>query len=103
MKHTKIYPLSDGSKLKIIVYLRTDVSRDSYSWIFDLSSCEKGKRTWTSSVDTNTFWFKTQTLEDRALFIKSEIFRIAGEERLQEVADELVNILKFKSHDFLKE
>lgn len=103
LKHEKIFPLEDGSKLKVIAFMRVDsYGRDEVSWNFGIYSCAKGKRTWVNSINTESFSFKQMSMDERNALVKTEAIQIAGMERLQEVADELLGLLKFKADEFLK-
>lgn len=103
LKHEKIYTLEDGSKLKVIAFMRVDsYGMDEASWSFGIYSCAKGKRIWVNSINTESFSFKQMSMDERNALVKTEAIQIAGVVRLQEVADELLGLLKFKPDEFLK-
>lgn len=86
MKHEKIIRRGDGSKVRIIVELRVELFRDSHSWEFSVDLCQKGKRTWLSSCDSES---SKRESEERALeaLIVSQIWQERDPDKVDDLPE----------------
>jgi len=99
MKHEKIYILEDKSKLKVTAELITsNYSGSKASWSFYAQTCAKGKRTWISVAGLNTYChtYRTMSMDERRVYEFNQVVEAVGAEKLQETADELLELLRFK-------
>ena len=94
MKHEKIFRLDDGSRVKVIASLDSSSILGDLEWDFFALTCGKGKRTWTSPVDTNQHSYREKTMKERRDFARSKYSELVTKEMVEETANELWNKLK---------
>lgn len=94
MTHELILKRPDGSKVKIIVRFY-ELSRNDYRYMVDVLSCEKGKRTFVSVVNTDDYEYRAQSFpEGREEWAMRKYMEVATKEEILQAKLELWNKLK---------
>lgn len=93
MKHEKIIKREDGSRVKIVVDVVAISHRDIEFRSYVLT-CEKGKRTWRGTYDSNLHSYRKLSMEDRRELERKSQFSVASEKEVLDAKLELWQKLK---------
>jgi hypothetical protein len=94
MMHEKILKRDDGSRVKIKVSLNNYLSRGNLQYSTMVFSCEKGKRTWRSTFNSDDYTYRKLSMDGRREFEYKSQFNIVTEIELQQARLELWEKLK---------
>ena len=85
MKHEKIIRKDDGSRVKIVVSVSTDIWRGSdVDYTISVEICEPKKRTFKAVVDCNTYAYRGLSLEDRRQYCLEKNIEFAGKDAINQ-------------------
>ena len=90
MTHEKIIRRDDGSRVKIMVRLSAEWSRESYLWDFECYKCDAGKRTFYQPFVDRGYLPRHMTAEQREAERKRNNLTLASEEEVLDVMRELL-------------
>jgi len=94
-RHEKIFKLDDGSRMKILVTAWADFRGVEYNYSVYTSAYKK--RSWNDAVDRSLTSFREMSVTERTKEVLKQQIKVAGRDRMMEVALELWNNLKPKA------
>ena len=94
MNYDKILKREDGSRVKIDVRISDNLRYGRLEYSTETSSCEKGKRTWIKTYNTDCYKYRRLSMDERRIFEYDSQFNLVTEIELQEARLELWNKLK---------
>lgn len=94
MRYQKIIRRDDGSRVRINVEMASEWLSDKVNWSFSVDTCEKGKRTWLSPCDENSYSFRRLSTSDRERAIVEESLRRASSAEIEAAMVELWELIR---------
>lgn len=92
-RHEKIIKRKDGSRVRIIVDL-IDFSYGNPTYRAIIHICEKRKRTWRSTFDSNCYAYRELSMEERRKHEHESQLKFISEDELLQAKLELWETLK---------
>jgi hypothetical protein len=93
MRHEKVFKRDDGSKVRLTVELNVDFGSSKPRWYLRCDTCNKGKRTWLSTVEDDYFFRKLSHDGKRQHITKVALLHVS-ENELTQTMEELWQQLK---------
>lgn len=93
MNHEKIFSRPDGSRVKIVVSVYTDIV-SGVKWNYFVLICEPRKRTWRSVTDSDSYEYRALSMEDRRKKNESDYLKVATSDEILAAKTELWEKLK---------
>jgi len=90
MTFERILKRENGDRVMIKVRLLL-YHGDSAQWFYDVYTCQKGKRTWKSAYDEESWEYRKLSMEERKLYGESEMLKHVTK---QEIHDTKVMLIK---------
>jgi len=85
MNAEKIYTRPNGDKVKIEARLETASFTLYFKWEVKVFTCEKGKRTWFSIINTNDYEYRKISFDARPAFILEKQLSVVTPDEILEV------------------
>lgn len=99
MQYDKIYQRDDGLKIRI----RISYWHSSYDsvWSISVLTCQKGKRSWVPTVDSNSYSYRKLSQEDRNKYVIEQALKYLSQDEIETAMIECWQSLKPSFSDLL--
>jgi len=87
--YKQILRRGDGSRVSITVEVSTVIYSGSFKYKVDVYTCQKGKRTWLRSYDSDNYLYRRMDTNERLNYIKESQLKIVSEEEILETMNKL--------------
>lgn len=92
MNHEEVFKRPDGSKVMIRVNFWLNNIVPNYD--ITVYKCEKGKRTWRGTIDTDDYKYRSLSPDDRKTFRREKILEFVTKDEILQASSVIWNKLK---------
>lgn len=99
MQYEKIYKREEGQKIR----LQINYWHSNYDpvWAINVSTCQKGKRSWVPIVDGNSYSYRKLSQKDRDKYVIEQALKHLSQDEIETAMIECWQSLKPSFNDLL--